>query len=293
MKTEQSGLTTVNRESLKVKDAAKNSFRSVFFVSDRTGITTEALGNALLTQFNQVSFKKEYVPFVDGENKAIQTLIKINNRFEQTGEKPIVFTSIMNPMIRDKFKLEHIFHIDFFETYIPSLEQELAIKASHATGMSHGMLDEDKYYKRMDAIEFSLINDDGISSKNYSDADVILVGVSRVGKTPTCLYLAVNYGIKAANYPLVEDDLNSDRLPPALAPYRDKLFGLTIELERLHNIRSHRLPGSNYATIKVCEREIAAAEGIMRRQNIPFLNTSKKSVEEISVAIMQLIKLSR
>lgn len=271
----------------------KTDFRSVFFVSDRTGITTEALGNALLTQFDGVLFKKEYIPFVDGENKAMQALIKINNRFDQTGEKPIVFTSIMNPVIRDKFKLSHIFHVDFFETYIPSLESELGVSASHALGMSHGMMDEDKYYKRMDAIDFSLANDDGVSAKNYADADVVLVGVSRVGKTPTCLYLAVNYGIKAANYPLVETDLHSDKLPTILSPYHDKLFGLTIELERLHNIRNHRLPGSDYADIKVCETEIAAAEAIMRRQNIPFLNTSKKSVEEISVAIMQLIKLNR
>jgi len=267
--------------------------RSVFFISDRTGITTEALGNALLTQFQQFSFKKEYIPFVDGENKATQALIKINNRYEQTGEKPIVFSSIMNPEVRDKFKEEYICHIDFFESHIPTLEDELSTEASHIIGMSHGMIDEDKYYKRMDAIDFALINDDGVSAKNYSEADVILMGVSRVGKTPTCLYLAVNYGIKAANYPLVENDLLSERLPVALLPYRDKLFGLTIELDRLHNIRSHRLPNSEYADIKVCQREIIAAEAILRKQNIPFLNTSKKSVEEISVAIMQLIKLKR
>lgn len=271
----------------------ENHFRSVFFISDRTGITTEALGNALLTQFSHITFKKEYIPFVDGANKAEQVLIKIKNRFEQTHQKPIVFTSIMNPILREKFKLTHIFHIDFFETYIPTLERELGMSASHALGMSHGMQDEDKYYKRMDAIEFSLVNDDGVSDKNYADADVILIGVSRVGKTPTCLYLAVNYGIKAANYPLIETDLDTDKLPTILTPYHDKLFGLTIELDRLHNIRSHRKPGSQYADIRVCQTEIVAAEAIMQNSNIPFLNTSKKSVEEIAVAIMQLIKLKR
>lgn len=271
----------------------EKAFRSVFFVSDRTGITTEALGNALLTQFSVLTFKKEYIPFVDGENKAEQALIKIKNRFEQTLQKPVVFTSIMNPNIREKFKLAYIFHIDFFETYIPNLERELGVNASHVLGMSHGMQDEDKYYKRMDAIEFSLVNDDGVNAKNYIDADVILIGVSRVGKTPTCLYLAVNYGIKAANYPLVETDLDTDQLPGILAPYHDKLFGLTIELDRLYNIRSHRNPGSQYADMRVCQTEIIVAESIMRKNNIPFLNTSKKSVEEIAVAIMQLIKLKR
>lgn len=267
--------------------------RSVFFVSDRTGITTEALGNALLTQFEKVVFKKEYAPFVDNEDKVSQILVKINNRHLQTGQKPIVFTSIMDAKNREKFKLEHIFHIDFFETYIPSLEDELGVVANHIIGMSHGLLNEDKYYKRMDAIEFALANDDGIHAKNYHDADVILVGVSRVGKTPTCLYLAVNYGIKAANYPLAENDLTSYKIPLILSPYHDKLFGLTIELDRLHNIRKHRLPGSDYADINVCQREIEAAENIFRSNGIPFLNTSKKSVEEISVAIMQLIKLKR
>jgi [pyruvate, water dikinase]-phosphate phosphotransferase / [pyruvate, water dikinase] kinase len=271
----------------------QDRFRSVFFVSDRTAITTEALGNALLTQFNIIPFKKEYIPFVDGENKAMQALIKINNRFEQTSLKPIVFTSIMNPLIRDKFKLPHIFHLDFFETYIPMLEQELNAKASYALGMSHGMQDEDKYYRRMDAIDFSLAADDGVSAKDYADADVILIGVSRVGKTPTCLYLAVNYGIKAANYPLVETDLETDKLPALLLPYYEKLFGLTIELERLHNIRSHRKPGSNYADLQVCKTEITAMENILNKHKIPFLNTSKKSVEEIAVAIMQSIKLKR
>jgi len=271
----------------------ENKFRNVFFISDRTGITTEALGNALLTQFTGITFKKEYIPFVDSENKATQALIKINSRFQQTHEKPIVFTSIMNPEIRNKFKLEYIFHIDFFETYIPSLEGELGILASNVSGMSHGMTDEDKYYRRMDAIDFSLKNDDGVSAKNYAESDVILVGVSRVGKTPTCLYLAVNYGIKAANYPLVENDLKTDKLPALLLPYHEKLFGLTIELDRLHSIRSHRLPGSEYADIKTCQTEIIAAENIMRKHNIPFLNTSKKSIEEISVAIIQLIKLVR
>jgi regulator of PEP synthase PpsR (kinase-PPPase family) len=266
--------------------------KSVFFISDRTGITTESLGNALLTQFNNEEFKKDFIPFVDSESKAYQAVVKINSRYIQYGQRPIVFTSIMNPEIRDKFKLDFVCHIDFFESFIPQLENELGAKASLAVGMSHGINNEEKYYKRIDAIDFSLYNDDGVSAKNYELADVILVGVSRVGKTPTCLYLAVNYGIKAANYPFAELDLEHNKLPKILVPFHSKLFGLTIDVDRLHHIRSNRLPNSKYAELNTCKTEVAAAEHIFQDDDIPYLNVSKKSIEEISVAIMQRIKLS-
>lgn len=267
--------------------------KSVFFISDRTGITTEMLGNALLTQFNTLDVKKEHIPFVDSVTKAEQAILKVHNRYLQYGVKPVVITSIINPEVRDKFKLNYVLHIDFFEAFIPQLESAFNETASQMVGMSHGMNDEDKYYKRIDAIDFSLFNDDGATAKNYDESDVILVGVSRVGKTPTCLYLAVNYGIKAANYPLVETDLHQDKLPKILMPYHDKLFGLTIDIEKLHHIRSNRLPNSDYADINICQSEVFAAEQIMHAYDIPFLNTSKKSIEEISAAIMQRIKLYR
>ena len=267
--------------------------KHVFFISDRTGITTESLGSALLTQFKQIPIKKHFFPFIDTEHKTQAVILKIHNQFIDSGERPIIFTSIMNPLIRDKFNLDYVCHIDFFEAFIPTLEQEFNHPASQAVGMFHGMIDEEKYYKRMDAIDFALHNDDGATTKNYESADVILMGVSRVGKTPTCLYLAVNYGIKAANYPLTDTDLQQEKLPKSLAAYQDKLFGLTIELERLHHIRSHRMPGSQYADLKTCRTEISAAENIMHHHNIASLNTSKKSVEEIAIAIMQHISLAR
>lgn len=267
--------------------------RSVFFLSDRTGITTEALGNALLTQFDEFDFRRELIPFIDSDSKANMAIVKIQNRFIQDGNKPIILSSIINPELRDKFKLDCVYYIDFFESFIPKLEAEIGQKASLAVGKSHGINDEGKYYKRIDAIDFSLYNDDGATSKNYDMADVILIGVSRVGKTPTCVYLAVNYGIKAANYPLAELDLKHDKLPKVLVPYHGKLFGLTIEVDRLHHIRSNRIPNSKYAALKTCQDEILSAERIMREYDVPFLNTSKKSIEEIASAIMQQIHLVR
>ena len=267
--------------------------RCVFFISDRTGLTTESIGNALLTQFPTAQFKREFIPFVDTITKASKAIVKIKARYFQYNERPIVFTSILEPKIRDMFKLDCVCHIDFFESFTPILENEIGTKASNILGMSHGINDENKYNKRIDAIDFSLHNDDGIHVDNYDIADVILVGVSRVGKTPTCLYLAVNYGIKAANYPFADLDLINDKLPKILVPYYGKLFGLTIDVDRLHQIRSNRLPNSKYADINNCRQEIAAAEHIMQRYDIPYLNVSKRSIEELSVGIIERIKLNR
>lgn len=267
--------------------------KSVFFISDRTAITTEVLGNALLTQFESVEFRKEVIPFVDSMGKAEQAVMKIHDRYMQDGVKPIILTSIINPEIRLKFKLDYVCYIDFFESFIPQLEVEIGIKSSSAIGMSHGIRNEEQYYQRIDAIDYSLYNDDGANIKHYDDADVILIGVSRVGKTPTCLYMAVNYGLKTANYPLAEDDLKHYKLPKALVPYHNKLFGLSIEAQRLHHIRMHRFPGSKYAELSNCEFEIAAADKIMKIYDIPNLNVSKKSIEEVAVAIMQRIHVQK
>lgn len=267
--------------------------RYVFFISDKTGITTESLGNALLSQFETISFVKESIPFVDTKNKATQIIMKIRAKYSQSNKKPIVITSILDVEILQEFKLDFVCHIDLFETFIPLLEEELNCKASHLTGKVHSMVDENKYYKRIEAINYSLSHDDGATTNNYEIADVILLGVSRVGKTPTCLYLAVNYGIRAANYPLLETDLESDRLPKILVPYFNKIFGLTIDLERLHKIRTNRLPNSNYASLENCKKEILLAERLMKNCDIPFLNTSLKSIEEISTAIIHRIKLNK
>jgi [pyruvate, water dikinase]-phosphate phosphotransferase / [pyruvate, water dikinase] kinase len=267
--------------------------KSVFFISDRTAITTEALGNALLTQFEGVKFNKCIMPFIDSQGKAERSIIKIHDKYLQDGNRPIVLTSIINQELRSKFKLPYVLHVDFFESYIPMLEEEIGVKVTQKVGMSHGIGNEDTYYKRIEAIDYSIYNDDGVSFKSYDIADVILIGISRVGKTPTCLYLAVNYGLKAANYPITEQDFRSEKLPKVLIPYHSKLFGLTIETEKLHHIRSHRLPNSTYSNIKTCQYEVEAAERIMHNNDVPFLNTSKKSIEEISVAIMQLIHIQR
>ncbi|HRG62349.1 MAG: kinase/pyrophosphorylase [Neisseriales bacterium] len=267
--------------------------RSVFYISDQTGITTEKLGAALLGKFPQIEFRKESFPFADTPSKISQALIRVKNRFLTDGMKPIIVSSVITPKLRKLLDVDYALTLDFFDAFIGKMEAELGCQATHEISKIHGIGDEDKYNHRIDAIHYSLDNDDGVSSRHYDEADIIIIGVSRVGKTPTSIYLSVNYGIKVANYPLAEADLQTDHLPKALVPYHHKLFGLSIEVERLHSIRTHRLPNSKYAQLNTCVNEIQAAERIMNHCGVPFLNTSHKSIEEISVAIMQLVRIKR
>lgn len=267
--------------------------RSAYFISDRTGITSESLGNMLLTQFDSLEFKRETLPYVDTLEKAQAVAKKICERSKIDLLRPIVFSSIVNPEIRQAVSVDCALCIDFFESLIGSIENELGQKASLSVGKAHGMSNAERYEERIHAVNFSLNHDDGVVSKNLDEADVILVGVSRSGKTPTCLYLAIQFGIPAANYPLTPDDLGSTNLPKMLQPYRHKLFGLTIEPARLHSIRNERRPDSRYASLENCRSEVNEAESMFRQHNIPFLSTTHKSIEEIATKVMVSTGLQR
>ncbi|WP_373741427.1 pyruvate, water dikinase regulatory protein [Neisseria sp.] len=269
------------------------SVRTAFFISDRTGLTSESLGEALLDQFNNLTFKRATYPFVDTPEKAREMAAVIDRTAEQSTLRPLVFESISNPEVREIIKTGNALHINFFDAFLGIMEQELGTPARNAIGKSHGISDTRRYDARMEAVNFSLSHDDGISDKNLKEADVILMGVSRSGKTPTCLYLALQYGIRAANYPLIPDDLESTDLPRMVKPYKDKLFGLTIQPERLQAIRHERRPNSTYAKIDTCRSEVADAQAMFKRHGIPFTNTTDKSVEELAVNIMQACRLNR
>jgi regulator of PEP synthase PpsR (kinase-PPPase family) len=260
--------------------------RTVFFVSDRTGITAEILGRTLLTQFPDVEFHRHTLPFVDTVEKARTTLKEINDIARKEGRRPIVISTLIEDDVRDVILNADALCIDLFAGFIRKLESELGMESSHALGLSHGIGDELAYQKRIDAINYALSHDDGLSTANYAIADVILVGVSRTGKTPTSLYLAMQYGIRVANYPLTPDDFGDTRLPEPLAPYRDKLYGLTINPERLARIRNERKPESRYASLENCRGEIDAANAIMGKVGLHILDTTTKSVEEIAISIL-------
>ena len=267
--------------------------RHVFYISDRTGLTAENMGEALLNQFSHLPFKRFTYPFIDTPAKARAVLEAVNLSSIEEGIRPIAFVSVVNDNIRSIIKQADAFQINFFETFLGVLEKELNATATHSTQGHHGIGNTQRYDARMEAVNFSINHDDGVSDKNLKEADVILMGVSRSGKTPTCLYLALQYGIRAANYPLIPDDLESTDLPRMVKPYKDKLFGLTIQPERLQAIRHERRPNSTYAQIQTCRSEVADAQAMFKRHGIPYTNTTDKSVEELAVHILQACQLKR
>ncbi len=260
--------------------------RTVFFVSDQTGVTAETLGHSLLTQFDGVEFKPVTVPFVDTVDKAIQAARRIDLIATKSGMRPIVFTSFVQDEVRAPLLNCQGLVLDFFEAFLAPLEMELKKQSSHTLGKAHGMQDTTSYDSRIDATNFAMEADDGHTTRHYDQADIILTGVSRSGKTPTCLYLALQYGIFAANYPLAEEDLETGRLPDTLRPYKEKLYGLTIAPVRLRQIRLERRSVGRYASAQQVSYELRAAEALYKRHNIPFIDTTNSSIEEIASTIL-------
>jgi regulator of PEP synthase PpsR (kinase-PPPase family) len=268
------------------------SARTVFFVSDGTGITAETFGHSVLTQF-EMRFRQIRLPFIDTVDKARAAARKINEAAIADGQRPIIFSTLVQAELSSVIRQCSGLHMDLFQSFVAPLEEELGMKSTHTIGRSHNIVDSEEYRNRIEAINFSLAHDDGQSHKNLAEADVILVGVSRSGKTPTSLYLAMQYGIKAANYPLIPDDFERGKLPSALYAYKPKIFGLTITAERLTEIRNERRAGSKYASIENCRYEVNEAEKMMKREGIRWLSSTTKSIEEISTTILQEIKPNR
>ncbi len=267
--------------------------RTVFFVSDQTGVTAETMGHSLLTQFDGQDFRPVTLPFISSADKALEAVRKIDATAAEEGVRPIVFSTLVQEDVRDVVKQANGLFLDFFDAFLGPLEAELSLKSAHATGRAHGMSDLAAYTSRINATNFAVANDDGAGTRDYEHAEVILVGVSRSGKTPTCLYMALQYGIFAANYPLTDDDLESEKLPRVLAPFKRKIYGLTIRPDRLQQIRNERRPDSRYASPQQVQYEVRAAESMFARLGIPSINTTECSIEEIASRILDKMGLER
>jgi regulator of PEP synthase PpsR (kinase-PPPase family) len=263
--------------------------RIVFIVSDGTGITAENFSQSILAQF-EATFKYIRIPFVDSVDKAHEAVSNINQALNKYSVQPIVFTTLVNPELNHIVSKANGLILDMFQTFVAPLEAALGMKSTHAMNRLHHNADTEAYKNRIEAINYSLAHDDGQSNQNLGEADVILVGISRVGKTPTSLYLAMQYGLKAANYPLIPEDFERGQLPKDLIPYRQKIFGLMIDAERLSEIRNERRPGSNYAKLENCRYEINEATAMMKKQSIPWVLTTSKSIEEIATTVLQAMK---
>lgn len=267
--------------------------RTVFFVSDGTGITAETLAHSLLAQFPGCEFQQVRAPFVDSLDKALDCVRSIREAGLRDGVRPLVFSTLVQTDTVAALQEADAHVVDLFGTFIGPLEIEMGRRSTHTVGRFHGIAQSEDYQQRIEAINFTLAHDDGVSDRNLADADVILVGVSRSGKTPTSLYLSMQYGIKAANYPLIPEDFERKALPGALLNFRDKLFGLTIAPDRLARIREERRPGSRYASLENCRAEIESAQRLMQREGIPYLDSTTRSIEEISAKILQDRRLGR
>ncbi len=266
--------------------------RSVFFISDSTGITAEALGLSLLAHFDGIEFEQHRVPFVDNADKAREVATRIEMAREKDGHRPILVMTLVGSDIRAVFKECNALSLDLFGTFINPLSAELSMPPAREIGMARRVA-SNEYRVRLNAINFTLKHDDGISDEGLEEADLILVGVSRCGKTPTSLYLAMQFGLKTANYPLLPDDFERRQLPGTLAQHRNKLFGLTVTAERLSSIRKERRPDSTYASLHNCRHELVLAEDMMRRENIRYLDSSNRSIEETATTVMQQFGIER
>ncbi len=266
--------------------------RMVYYISDGTGITAETIGHSVLTQFDGIQFETNRIPFVDTAEKALAAAERVRREGELSGQRPIIVNTAVDAELNAILAGSGALMMDVFAPFIGPLELELGTKRQLRVGQAHGMVNFAEYEARINATNYTLTHDDGIDL-NYGEADLILIGVSRSGKTPTCLYLALQFGIKAANYPLTPDDLEREEMPQKLAPYRSKMFALTIDPVRLQQVRQNRKPGSRYATIEQCRWEVQEAEKLIKRERLPMLSTTHTSIEEIASKVLQTLGINR
>lgn len=268
--------------------------RSVFYISDGTAITAEVLGHAVLSQF-PVNINSVTLPFVENVQRAQAVKAQINALYQQSGVRPIVFFSIVTPDVREIILESEGFCQDIVQALVGPLQSELAVSSMPVAHRTHGLTASNlgKYDARIAAIDYALAHDDGISLRGLEDAQVILLGVSRCGKTPTSLYLAMQFGVRAANYPFIADDMDNLKLPPALRAHQHKLFGLTIDPERLAAIRQERAENTRYASMRQCRLEVGEVEALFRTHQIRYLNSTNYSVEEIATKILDIMGLRR
>ena len=267
--------------------------RTVFFLSDQTGVTAETLGHSLLTQFEGHDFRQVTVPFIDTDDKAQEAVAKINEAAENAAARPIVFSTLVQDDFRAVVRTANGLHLDIFDVFLEPLEEELQQKSTHTAGRAHGMSDIESYMKRIEATNFALANDDGGVTRNYDMADVILIGVSRTGKTPTCLYLALQYGVYAANFPLTDEEFDSGSIPEFLREQRSKLYGLMIAPTRLQQIRRERRALGKYSSAQQVRYELRETEKIFNKYNIPHVDTTEFSIEEIASRILDSTGVER
>lgn len=261
--------------------------RVVVCVSDHTGLTAATFARSLVARFDGLEASYLLRPFVDSQTKVDAVVTEVNN-LAVTGLRPIVFSTLTDAVLWQRLREANALVLGLFEHFVDTLAEELHIEPGHTVGVAHSIRDTSLYQVRLDALDFSLTTDDGLGVRHYGSADLIVIGVSRAGKTPACVYMSMQYGLRAANYPLTMDELSGGSLPDSLQSYRPMLFALTIDPVRLHQIRQKRRPDSDYSSISRCTEEIGLAERLFRQEGIPTVDTTTHSIEEITSTIMEV-----
>jgi len=275
-----------------MEESDKNMKQQVFLVSDSTGITVEALGQSLLAQFPQITFEVMTHRYINSAEKVDKICLAVAELANRSKHKPIILSTLVQGPLRAKLQTANAHVFDIMGEFLTPLEEIFHSQPSPSLGKTHGQKEGVQYQHRMDAVNFALINDDGVTSKHLERADVILIGPSRSGKTPTCLYLAMQYGVYAANYPLVGEDFELQVLPAQLGKHKDRLFGLVISPARLHEIRQARRADSEYASLKQCQYEVNQVNILYQEHNIPTCDVTQRSVEEIATRILPHLPVS-
>lgn len=258
----------------------------VYFISDSTGISAETMGNALLAQFPTVPFERRLIPFLRTTREAEEVREQLNRAMDGPVE-PIVFLTVVDEEVREVLLGTRAPVIDFVSGHLARIEAQLGLSSDHAPARLHGVGDVRRYNRRMQAVEFAIEHDDGQSVRAIQRADVILIAPSRCGKTPTSMYLALMHGVFVANYPLVDEDFENGNLPQTIADLSDRCFGLLTSPKRLSEVRGERRPDSRYASVDQTHWELSRARRIYDYYGIPFVDSSSKSVEEMSTLILQ------
>ncbi len=267
--------------------------KTVFIISDGTGITAETFSHSILAHYEHIyDFKQQREPYITTEDRAQKVSAKINQIAKEEGEPPFAFSTLVTPMITKYIQTSNCIFMDLMAPFVSTIQNKLHIEPRSKVGMTHGDTHSKNYQERIEAINFTLEHDDGQFIYALDEAEVILVGVSRCAKTPTSLYLAMQYGIKVANFPLTPDDFADGMLPSTIYPHKNKLYGLTIDPYRLSEIRQARMPNSSYASIENCKKEIQAAERLMRLEGIPYMSTTNRSIEEITTKLLRDLNIN-
>jgi regulator of PEP synthase PpsR (kinase-PPPase family) len=276
-----------------ISDHKQFPARPAYIISDRTGVTAGTMAHSLLSQFPNIEFERHTIPFVDADDKVKSCIRQINHSYKTNKVRPLVFVSFMDNNYTHELEKSEGLVIDLIRPYIKKLEGYLKTESSHKVGQAHGMAGsgEHDYMHRIDAINFSMRYDDGVRTGDYHKADLILIGVSRAGKTPTSLYMALHYGLNTANYPLADDDFERGTLPDALIESREKLFGLTIDPLQLHKIRQKRRANSEYSALNQCRQEVLQAQQFYKRYRIPWADSTAMSIEELASLIVHRMSL--